>query len=67
MMRDRKSTPVAASGLHPVSETQIISVTVLAMVRYRALFCANAVSGSRGDLYPSAEACHPAPLRDPWG
>src|SRR6266436_1706683 len=29
--------------------------SAVAMMRYRALFCANAVSNSRGDWYPSAE------------
>jgi hypothetical protein len=29
--------------------------SAVATMRYRALFCANAVSNSRGDWYPSAE------------
>ena len=31
------------------------SDSAVAMMRYRALFCANAVSNSSGDWYPSAE------------
>jgi hypothetical protein len=59
----RESTLILGADVVPVTEVDCTpgmrhdncSDSAVAMMRYRALFCANAVSNSRGDWYPSAE------------